>query len=66
MITPEQIQSVVEVLVDHFEPDKIVLFGSYADGTATEQSDIDLLVIKDTDLPKSRRPLTSDTRARLR
>ncbi|NMB25746.1 MAG: nucleotidyltransferase domain-containing protein [Firmicutes bacterium] len=55
MITPEQIQSVVEVLVDHFEPDKIVLFGSYADGTATEQSDIDLLVIKDTDLPKSRR-----------
>jgi len=28
---------------------KIILFGSYANGTATEDSDIDLVVILDTD-----------------
>jgi predicted nucleotidyltransferase len=28
---------------------KIILFGSYANGTATEDSDIDLLVILDTE-----------------
>ena len=33
----------------------VILFGSYATGEATEESDLDLLVIKDTDLPKHRR-----------
>lgn len=28
---------------------KVILFGSYANGTATEDSDIDLVVILDTD-----------------
>jgi predicted nucleotidyltransferase len=31
------------------DPYKIVLFGSYAKGTATEDSDIDLMVILDND-----------------
>jgi predicted nucleotidyltransferase len=29
------------------EPDKIIVFGSYADGTATEESDLDLFLVKD-------------------
>lgn len=29
------------------EPNKIILFGSYANGTANEESDIDLFLIKD-------------------
>jgi predicted nucleotidyltransferase len=29
------------------EPNKIILFGSYADGTANEDSDLDLFLIKD-------------------
>ncbi len=30
------------------DPDKIILFGSYAYGTPTEESDIDLFLVKDT------------------
>lgn len=30
-------------------PDKIILFGSYAYGTPNDESDIDLFLIKDTD-----------------
>ena len=29
------------------EPDKIILFGSYADGNPTDESDIDLFLLKD-------------------
>jgi predicted nucleotidyltransferase len=31
-----------------FQPQKIILFGSYARGTAKSESDIDLLIIKKT------------------
>jgi len=36
-------------IAERFSPDKIVLFGSYAHGTPTEGSDVDLLVIVDHD-----------------
>lgn len=55
MVTNEQIQAVTDIIVDHFEPQSVILFGSYATGTATEDSDIDILVIKETDLPRHRR-----------
>ena len=32
-----------------YEPEKIILFGSMARGDADEYSDIDLIIIKDTD-----------------
>ena len=35
----------VKRLVDQFDPDSIILFGSHARGTANADSDIDLLVI---------------------
>jgi len=38
-------------IVRDFKPQKIILFGSYANGTPTEESDLDLLVIKDSDSP---------------
>lgn len=41
----------VEVIVKRFKPKKIILFGSYANGTPTEGSDLDLLIIKDSDVP---------------
>lgn len=31
------------------DPDKIILFGSYAYGTPTEESDIDLFLVKEID-----------------
>ncbi len=37
-------------IVDHFNPDKIILFGSYAYGVPRNDSDLDLLVIMDTEM----------------
>lgn len=31
-----------------FEAERVILFGSYAKGTVTEDSDVDLLVVADT------------------
>lgn len=55
MITGEKISDIVNKIVFFYNPDKIILFGSYAKGSADEDSDLDLIVIKDTDLPKQRR-----------
>ncbi len=46
MITEAQIQAVVQRIVEGYAPDRIILFGSYAYGTPTEDSDLDLLVVK--------------------
>ncbi|MDN3512878.1 MAG: nucleotidyltransferase domain-containing protein [Candidatus Brocadia sp.] len=55
MITQEQINQVVRAIVTGYNPKKIILFGSYAQGNPTKESDVDLLVIKDDDLPKIQR-----------
>ena len=36
-------------------PSKIILFGSYATKSFTDESDIDLLIIKNTSLPMNKR-----------
>lgn len=45
----EQLKSMVDTIVREFAPEKVILFGSYAWGTPTEDSDVDLVVIKETD-----------------
>jgi predicted nucleotidyltransferase len=35
-------------IAEKFDPDKIILFGSFAYGTPHEESDVDLLVVKPT------------------
>ncbi len=42
------ILNIVDRLKKHYQPDKIILFGSYAYGHPTRDSDIDLLIIKRT------------------
>ncbi len=42
-------------IANRFNPEQIILFGSYAKGTQDEDSDIDLLIIQDTDLPSYKR-----------
>jgi predicted nucleotidyltransferase len=43
---PEQIiAEMVRRIVEGFNPEKIILFGSYARGTAGPDSDVDLLVV---------------------
>jgi len=43
------IRKIVDILIDKYHPIKIILFGSYAYGTPSADSDIDLLIIKNTD-----------------
>jgi predicted nucleotidyltransferase len=42
------ISDIVEKLVAEYDPQKVVLFGSYAYGSPHPHSDIDLLIVKDT------------------
>lgn len=46
MITEEQIQQAVDILVREANPLKVILFGSHARGDAREDSDVDFLVIE--------------------
>ncbi len=50
-----QIESFCRRIGDEFGARRIVLFGSYADGSATETSDVDLLVVADTTLEPHKR-----------
>lgn len=43
------IKKMVEKLIKEYQPRKIILFGSYAYGKPEKDSDIDLLIIKNTD-----------------
>jgi uncharacterized protein len=46
MLQPQTIQEVVARIVATAQPSKVILFGSYARGEATEDSDIDLMVVE--------------------
>ena len=41
----EKIDEMVRRIVERFHPEKIILFGSHARGTAGPDSDVDLLVV---------------------
>jgi predicted nucleotidyltransferase len=45
MVSDELIGAIRKRLVDAFAPEKIILFGSQARGTADERSDVDILVV---------------------
>jgi predicted nucleotidyltransferase len=45
-ITPELIDYIVEKIVREIQPEKIILFGSYARGDFDRDSDLDLFIIK--------------------
>ncbi|MCL5958777.1 MAG: nucleotidyltransferase domain-containing protein [Chloroflexi bacterium] len=44
----ETIDRVVNSIVRRYDPDKVIVFGSYARGDIHEGSDLDLLIIKET------------------
>lgn len=46
--TRQEIREVVKKIVAEYSPERVVLFGSYAYGHPDENSDVDLLIIKDT------------------
>jgi predicted nucleotidyltransferase len=48
-VDPEVLDTMVERIVEQFHPERIILFGSQAHGDAHEDSDVDLLVVMDTE-----------------
>ena len=48
-VTRRQINAVVRKIVAEFNPEKIILFGSYAYGKPNIDSDVDLLVVMESD-----------------
>jgi predicted nucleotidyltransferase len=55
LISENELKIIIDKVVAHYNPDKIVLFGSYAKGNPHDDSDLDLLIIKDTSLSRHAR-----------
>jgi predicted nucleotidyltransferase len=56
-IPAEVIHLLARQIADRFHPQKIILFGSYANGQPHPESDIDLLVIMETEMRESQQAL---------
>jgi predicted nucleotidyltransferase len=46
-----ELHRMADILIKQYAPEKLILFGSVAQGTIHEWSDLDLVVIKKTDKP---------------
>ena len=57
MVSRNAIKVFVEQVVRQFHPQRVILFGSYAYGKPTEDSDVDLLVVMPFDRRKGRKSL---------
>ena len=57
MISKDKISEIVNKIAAGYNPEKIILFGSYAEGRPSKNSDVDLFVIKDSELPRPQRTM---------
>jgi predicted nucleotidyltransferase len=55
MISQNKIADIVNKIAQSYNPEKIFLFGSYANGRPNDDSDLDFIIIKNTDLPRHKR-----------
>jgi uncharacterized protein len=55
MIDSNKLNEITARIVSGCNPDRIILFGSYANETQGHDSDLDLLIIQETDLPHQKR-----------
>lgn len=53
-----KIPEIREKIVKEINPEKIILFGSYAWGEPTNDSDVDLLIIQESDEPRRTRQIS--------
>lgn len=60
MVAMSEIHAFAHAVADRFAPERIILFGSHATGTATADSDVDLLVV----MPDDGDPLATAYRIR--
>jgi len=58
MVTQAQIEKLINTIVNIEQPEQVILFGSYAYGTPTENSDVDILVVKEYHIPRQQRGKT--------
>ena len=54
-ITPEKVALAVQRLVEAGHPRKVILFGSYVQGEAHRDSDLDVLVVTDDSVANARK-----------
>ena len=54
-VTKSLLAGIVQRIVEKFRTEKIILFGSYANGVPDRDSDLDLLVVMDSKEPMSQR-----------
>jgi len=45
-----ELSRILPIIIDKYQPEKIILFGSLATGEVHEWSDIDLAIVKETEL----------------
>ncbi len=56
MVQDDKINLIKNIIIEKLNPEKIILFGSYAKGVQDENSDLDILiVIKDSNEPRFKR-----------
>ena len=55
MISNDNIKHVAKNMAIATNAEQVILFGSYARGNATEQSDVDLMIVAESDLPRFKR-----------
>jgi len=54
-LTNELLHTIVDAILKAGSPQKIILFGSHARGQSRSDSDLDLLIIEDSELPRYKR-----------
>ncbi|MFQ5687165.1 MAG: nucleotidyltransferase domain-containing protein [Candidatus Scalindua sp.] len=55
MVNKDSIKHVARDMAISINAERVILFGSYARGDATEQSDVDLMIIAKSNLPRFKR-----------
>jgi predicted nucleotidyltransferase len=55
ILSPATIQQIADRIADRFNPEQIILFGSYARGETHNHSDLDLLIVMETLAPRGQR-----------
>lgn len=66
VIDQSLIEYVIRTIVEWFDPDRVIRFGSHALGDAGPDSDLDLFIEMDTDLQPLQRTVMVDTAFGLR
>lgn len=46
-MTKNQIKNITNQIVEKYNPERVILFGSYAKGTFNDNSDLDFIIVKE-------------------